>query len=118
MKLLSGDNLLRVTSLALAVVLWIVIAGGDTVERGLSVPVELRNFPSGLETTGDLVNSVNVRLRSSPGLVESLDPGQVLARIDLQGAGEGEQGGGGGDLVIKGETTGNLHPSHAIRLNE
>jgi YbbR domain-containing protein len=90
-RLLSGDNLLRITSLALAVVLWIVIAGGDTVERGLSVPVELRNFPSDLEITGDLVNSVDVRLRASPGLVESLDPNQVLARIDLAGAKEGEK---------------------------
>jgi len=90
-RLLSGDNLLRAISLALAVVLWIVIAGGDTVERGLSVPVELRNLPSDLETTGDLVNSVDVRLRASPGLVESLDPDQILARIDLEGAEEGEQ---------------------------
>ena len=90
-RLLSGDNLLRVSSLALAVVLWIVIAGGDTVERGLNVPVELRNLPSDLETTGDLVNSVDVRLRASPGLIESLDTAQVLARIDLEGAQEGEQ---------------------------
>jgi YbbR domain-containing protein len=90
-RLLSGDNLLRAISLALAVVLWIVIAGGDTVERGLSVPVELRNFPSNLEITGDLANSVDVRLRASPGLVESLDPSQLRARIDLAGAQEGEQ---------------------------
>jgi YbbR domain-containing protein len=90
-KLISGDNLLRVISLALAALLWIVIAGGDTVERGLNVPVELRNFPAGLEITGDLVNSVDVRLRASPGLVESLDVDRVLARIDLAGAEEGEQ---------------------------
>ena len=90
-RLLSGDTLLRVTSLALAVVLWIVIAGGDTVERGLNVPVELRNRPSDLEITGDLANSVDVRLRASPGLVESLAPGQLRARIDLAGAEEGEQ---------------------------
>jgi YbbR domain-containing protein len=90
-RLLSGDNLLRVASLALAVVLWIAIAGGESVERGLTVPVELRNFPSDLEMTGDLVNSVDVRLRASPGLVESLDTSQVLVRIDLEGAEEGEQ---------------------------
>jgi YbbR domain-containing protein len=90
-RLISGDHLLRIISLLLATVLWIVIAGGDTVERGLNVPVELRNFPSNLEITGDLVNNVDVRLRASPGLVESLDPDQVLARIDLDGAEEGEQ---------------------------
>jgi YbbR domain-containing protein len=89
-RLLSGDSLLRVASLALAVVLWIVIAGGDTVERGLSVPVELRNRPADLEITGDLVNSVDVRVRASPGLVESLEASQVRARIDLEGVEEGE----------------------------
>jgi YbbR domain-containing protein len=89
-RLLSGDTLLRAVSLGLAIVLWVVIAGRYTAERGLTVPVELRNFPPDLELTGDLVNSVNVRLRASPGLVESLDPGQVLVRIDLKGAEEGE----------------------------
>jgi YbbR domain-containing protein len=89
-RFLSGDTLLRAASLGLAIVLWVVIAGRYTAERGLTVPVELRNFPPDLELTGDLVNTVNVRLRASPGLVESLDPSQVLVRIDLKGAQEGE----------------------------
>jgi YbbR domain-containing protein len=87
----SGDTLLRLASLALAVVLWVIIAGRDTAERGLDVPVELRNKPPDLEVTGDTVNSVNVRLRSSPSLIESLDVGDVLAPIDLNGAEEGER---------------------------
>jgi YbbR domain-containing protein len=87
----SGDTLLRLASLALAVVLWVIIAGRDTAERGLEVPVELRNVPPDLDVTGDTVNSVNVRLRSSPSLIESLDVGDVLAPIDLEGAEEGER---------------------------
>ena len=90
MRLLSGETPLRVASLALAVVLWVIIAGRDTAERGLTVPVEMRNVPSDLEMTGDTVNSVTVRLRASPGLIESLDPSQVLAPIDLEGKEEGE----------------------------
>lgn len=90
MRLLEGDNPLRIASLALAVALWFFIAGQDTAERGVSVPVELRNVPLDLELTGDPVNTVDVRLRASPGLIESLDPGQILAAIDLKGAGEGE----------------------------
>ena len=90
MRLLSGETPLRVASLALAVVLWVIIAGRDTAERGLTVPVQLRNVPPDLEITGDLINSVDVRLRASPGLIESLDPDQVLAPIDLEGAEEGE----------------------------
>jgi YbbR domain-containing protein len=89
-RLLSGETPLRVASLALAVVLWVIIAGRDTAERGLTVPVEMRNVPLDLEMTGDTVNSVTVRLRASPGLIESLDPSQVLAPIDLEGAEEGE----------------------------
>ena len=91
MRLLSGETPLRVASLALAIVLWVIIAGRDTAERGLTVPVELRNVPPDLEITGDLVNTVDVRLRASPGLIESLDSDQVLAAIDLEGAEEGER---------------------------
>jgi YbbR domain-containing protein len=89
-KLFSGDTLLRVASLALAVMLWMTIAGRDTAERGVAAPVEFRNVPPDLELTGDLVNSVSVRLRTSPGLVESLDAGQVVALVDLEGKEEGE----------------------------
>jgi hypothetical protein len=89
-RLLQGDNPLRIASLALAVALWFFIAGQDTAERGVTVPVELRNVPHDLELTGDPVNTVDVRLRASPGLIESLDPGQVIATIDLAGAEEGE----------------------------
>lgn len=90
MRVLEGDTPLRIASVALAVALWFFIAGQDTAERGVSVPVELRNVPPDLELTGDPVNTVDVRLRASPGLIESLDPGQILAAIDLKGAGEGE----------------------------
>lgn len=88
---LRGDVPLRLASLALAGGLWFVIAGRQTAERGVSVPVELRNVPRELELTGDPVNSVDVRVRASPGLINSLDAGKLLATIDLQGAAEGER---------------------------
>jgi YbbR domain-containing protein len=86
-----GDLPLRLASLALAAGLWFVIAGRQTAERGLAVPVELRNVPHDLELTGEAVNSVDVRVRASPGLIDSLDSGKVLATIDLGGAREGEK---------------------------
>ena len=91
MKVLSGDTALRLASLALAVGLWFVIAGRQTAERGLPVPVELRNVPRDLELTGDAVNTVDVRVRASPGLINSLDAGTIRATIDLAGAEEGER---------------------------
>jgi YbbR domain-containing protein len=87
----SGDTALKLASLALAVGLWFVIAGKPTAERGLPVPVELRNVPRDLELTGDAVNTVDVRVRASPGLINSLDAGAIRATIDLAGAQEGER---------------------------
>ena len=89
--MLQADWTLRLASLALAGGLWFVIAGKQTAERGVSVPVELRNVPRDLELTGDPVNAVDVRVRASPGLINSLEAGKVLATIDLAGASEGER---------------------------
>ncbi len=91
MRLLDADLPLRLASLALAAALWFVIAGRQTAERGLTVAVELRNVPRALELTGDSVDKVEVRVRASPGLIETLDPTRVLATIDLAGAQEGER---------------------------
>jgi hypothetical protein len=91
LKFLRGSIPVRLASVALAVGLWFVIAGKQTAERGLPVPVELRNVPRDLEITGDAVDAVDVRVRASPGLINSLDSGKVLATIDLAGAQEGER---------------------------
>ena len=91
MRFFGGNTPLRLASLALAAGLWFVIAGRQTAERGVPVPVELRNVPRDLELTGDAANAVDVRLRASPGLINSLDSGKVLATIDLAGAEEGER---------------------------
>jgi hypothetical protein len=88
---LRGDTALRLASLGLAVGLWFVIAGKQTAERGVEVPVELRNVPRDLELTGDTVNTVDVRVRASPGLINSLDAATIRATIDLVGAQEGER---------------------------
>jgi len=90
-KPLGGDTALRLASLGLAAGLWFVIVGRQTAERGVGVPVELRNVPRDLELTGDPVNSVDVRVRASPGLINSLETGKLLATIDLAGAAEGER---------------------------
>ena len=91
MRLLLLQNMpLKLVSLALAALLWFVIAGEKSSEVGLSVPVELKNFPKDLELTGDAVNAVEVRLRASPSIIQSLGPQEVSAHVDLSGVGEGE----------------------------
>jgi YbbR domain-containing protein len=91
MRFLVDHLPLKLISLGLAVLLWYVIAGEKTSEMGLSVPVELQNFPQDLELTGEPVNAVEVRLRASPGIIQRLGPGDISARIDVKGAIEGER---------------------------
>jgi YbbR domain-containing protein len=91
MKFLVENLPLKMISLGLAVLLWYVIAGEKTSEMGVSVPVELQNFPRDLELTGDPTNEVEVRLRASPGIIQRLGPGDISARIDVTGALEGER---------------------------
>jgi YbbR domain-containing protein len=91
MRFLTENLALKGVSLALAIGLWFVIAGETTSEIGLSVPVEMQNFPRDLELVGDPANSVEVRLRASPGIIHALASGEVSAQIDLAGAGEGER---------------------------
>lgn len=81
---------LKLLSLGLSVVLWFAIAGEKTSEMGLRVPLELQNFPREMELTGEPANSVEVRLRASPGVIERLGPGEVSARVNLTGFSEGE----------------------------
>ncbi len=81
---------LKLMSVAFAVLLWLLIAGERTSEMGMSVPVELQNFPRELELTGEPVNAVEVRLRASPGMVQRIVPGEVSAQVNLVGFGAGE----------------------------
>jgi YbbR domain-containing protein len=85
------DNLaVKALSLGLATVLWFVIAGEKTSEMGVIAHLELQNFPRDLEVTGEPVDTVEVRLRASPGIIERIAPGDVSAQVDLAGMQEGE----------------------------
>jgi YbbR domain-containing protein len=82
---------LKLLSLALGVLLWMVIAGEETVERGLRVPLELQQFPPGLELLGDVPTTADVRVRGASGTLSRLSPGDITAVLDLGGARPGER---------------------------
>ena len=44
-----------------------VVSGEETVERGLRVPLELQQFPAGLELQGEVPTTVDVRVRGASG---------------------------------------------------
>lgn len=77
---------LKVFALALAALLWLTVAGEHLVERTLRVPLEFRNIPEQLEIVGDPPGTVDVRLRGSSALLGRLEPGEIVAVLDLAGA--------------------------------
>src|SRR2546428_8704208 len=77
---------LKVWSVVLAVLLWLGVSGEETVERGLRVPLELQQFPAGLELQGEPPSSVDVRVRGSSGALARISPGDIVAVLDLRGA--------------------------------
>jgi YbbR domain-containing protein len=82
---------LKGLSVTLAVLLWMVVSGEETVERGLRVPLELLQVPAGLELLGDVPATVDVRVRGSSATLSRLGTGDVVAVVDLKTARPGRR---------------------------
>jgi hypothetical protein len=82
---------LKFLSIAIATMLWLVVAGDRVVERALRVPIEFQNLPQGLEIVGEPQDSVDVRLRASSGALSRLTGGELAAVIDLRTARPGRR---------------------------
>jgi YbbR domain-containing protein len=82
---------LKVLSVGLALLLWMVVAGEEMVERGLRVPLELLQVPSGIELLGDVPTTVDVRVRGASGTLSRVGQGDVVAVLDLRTAKSGRR---------------------------
>jgi YbbR domain-containing protein len=82
---------LKVLSVGLALLLWMVVSGEETVERGLRVPLELQQVPAGLELLGDVPATVDVRVRGASGTLSRVGTGEVVAVVDLRAARTGRR---------------------------
>jgi YbbR domain-containing protein len=82
---------LKILSVGLAIMLWVVIAGEETVERGLRVPLELQQFPAGLELETEPPSLVDVRVRGASGTLSRTSPGDIVAVLDLHTARPGRR---------------------------
>lgn len=82
---------LKILAVALASLLWLTVAGEHLVERSLRVPLEFRNVPEALEIVGNAPDNVDVRLRGSSAMLSRLQPGEIVAVLDLAGARTGSR---------------------------
>jgi YbbR domain-containing protein len=82
---------LKMLAIALAILLWLTVAGEHVVERSLRVPLEFRNIPQALEIVGDTPDNVEVRVRGSSAVLSRLQPGEIVAVLDLAAARAGSR---------------------------
>jgi YbbR domain-containing protein len=82
---------LKVISVAIAVLLWMVVSGEEPVERGLRVPLELQQMPAGLELQSELPALVDVRVRGGSTTLSRVSTGDIVAMMDVHTARPGQR---------------------------
>jgi YbbR domain-containing protein len=82
---------LKMVSVFVAVLLWLVVAGEQPAERGLRVPIELQNLPSNIELVDVPIETVDVRVRGPSRMLSRLASADVVAVLDLQAARPGQR---------------------------
>jgi YbbR domain-containing protein len=82
---------LKVVSVVLAALLWLLVSGEQTVERALRIPLEFTNLPSQLELVGQPPAVVDVRVRGSSGALSRVAAGELAAVLDVRTARSGDR---------------------------
>jgi YbbR domain-containing protein len=75
---------LKSMSLVMALLLWAIVTRDQSVERSIRVPLEYQNMPEALEIVGESPGTVDVRVRGPSGALGRLEPGDVVAVLDLR----------------------------------
>lgn len=82
---------LKVLSVGVATLLWLVVTNDPLVERTLRVGLELQRTPPAVELVGDVPEAVAVRVRGAASRLAALGTGDLLVVVDLDGVRPGRR---------------------------
>jgi hypothetical protein len=82
---------LQLLSVALALVLWFLIAGQKQAERSVRVAIEFQNVPESLEIIGEPPSFADVRVRGAASGIGQLRTGDLIVLLDLATARPGRR---------------------------
>ncbi len=84
----ARDWPLKLVSLALALAVWLLLVPAEKMfsEKALTIPLETRNVPAGLEIVEPPVAAIDITLRAPNRLLDEIGPSGLVARIDLDRA--------------------------------
>jgi YbbR domain-containing protein len=82
------DWQLKLVSLALALGLWLLLVPSEKIysEKSLTIPLETRNVPAGLEIVERPAATIDITLRAPNRLLNEIGPSGLVARVDLDRA--------------------------------
>jgi hypothetical protein len=80
---IAGHFWLKLFSLAAAAMLWIALIEAPELTTSVGVPVEFRNFPSGLDIASNLPGEVRLQVRGPRGSLASSSFAQTAVVLDL-----------------------------------
>lgn len=82
---------LKLLSLALAVGLWMALAGEPVSEVAVDVPISFHNMPVNLEISSESIPKAQIRLRGPERIIRRLQPSDIYAEIELANVKPGER---------------------------
>ena len=91
-RTLSGwfarDWQLKLVSLGLALGLWLLLVPSEKMssEKSLTIPLETRNVPPGLEIVERPVATIDITLRAPNRILNQIGPSGLVASVDLERA--------------------------------
>jgi YbbR domain-containing protein len=87
-SLFVRDWQLKLVSLGLALGVWLLLVPAEKKfsEKSLTIPLETRNVPAGLEIVERPAATIDITLRAPNRLLDEIGPSGLVARIDLDRA--------------------------------
>ncbi len=85
---ITRDWKLKLVSLGLALGLWLLLVPSEKVssEKSLTIPLETRNVPAGLEIVQRPAPTIDVTLRAPKRMIGEIGPSSLVASLDLERA--------------------------------
>ncbi|MFH1058136.1 MAG: CdaR family protein [Pseudomonadota bacterium] len=90
LELLAKNWSLKLLALAIALAMWLYVAGQEKSEISIRVPVEMTNIPGDLLVVDDVVGDVDVRLYGPRTLVRRVAAERLVKPVNLAGLGPGD----------------------------
>ena len=89
-KFLFKNFSLKIASLLLAIILWIIASSRGQSEIFIDVPLEFTNMPSGLEMIHSTNKTISLNIKGPEKYINHIKPADIRATIDLSNTKKGE----------------------------